>query len=72
MLPCAAVAVDESASGRVPDVYAFVEGAGGDVLPVGRERHRVDGLLNCGIMTKLLLYCVARRRRLAELRELRV
>ena len=52
-LPCAAVAVDESAGGRVPYVHALVEGAGGDVLPVRGECHRVDGLLHSGINTEL-------------------
>ena len=44
-LACAAVAVDEPAGGRVPDVHALVEGAGGDVLAVRGEGHGVDGLL---------------------------
>ena len=46
--------MDESAGGRVPYVHALVEGAGGDVLPVGGECHRVDGLLHSsGINTEM-------------------
>ena len=32
----------------IPDVHTFVEGAAGQVAPVGAEGHAVDGLLVLG------------------------